>query len=66
MGNVKKRKFEVEKKISDDSLNILEQAWDNLPSDMAVDERAMFIELTEKVLKEHNKLKNSLEDKLSN
>ncbi len=35
----------------------LRNAWDNLPEDIALDEREMFIELTSKVLVLHNKLR---------
>lgn len=41
------------------TLDGLEQAWNNLPDDLTQDERVMFFELAEKVLKQYQRNKSS-------
>lgn len=41
------------------SLETLESAWNNLPHDMTAEERLIFIEIAEKVVKVYHKIKDS-------
>lgn len=42
------------------SLKVLESAWNNLPSDLSLEEREVFYELSSKLVKLNQKMKRTL------
>lgn len=51
------KKFYKENDFSKKDIELLKDAWDNLPQDISTDERVIFIEIAEKVVKNHRKTK---------
>lgn len=57
-----KQKIHIEQLFVDapPTLKVLESAWDNLPSDLSLEEREVFFELTSKLVKLNQKMEKTL------
>lgn len=53
----KKEKVKKEFQVTESSLDFLNDAWNNLPYDVTVEEKIIFIEITERILKAYNKIR---------
>lgn len=57
-----KQKIHIEQLLVDapPTLKVLESAWNNLPSDLSIEEREVFYELSSKLVKLNQKMKKTL------
>ncbi len=46
-----KKNFQIEKKVPKRTVDMLEKAWKELPTDYTMNERMMFIEFAERIIK---------------